>query len=49
MNINNVKPMPSGQISGSNIDAATLNDIRDTVKLIRGETNILFQKSVCRS
>ena len=42
INANNPKAMPVGQ----QIDTALLNEVRETVRLIKTETNSLLQKSV---
>ncbi|CAF3575516.1 unnamed protein product [Adineta steineri] len=45
-NVNNQRPVGSGQPAiNSNIDASILNEVRETVKMIKSETNTLIQKS----
>ena len=46
-NINNQKPVGTGQqVVGSNADATILNEVRDTIRQIKSETNTFLQKSV---
>jgi hypothetical protein len=41
-NINN----PKAAVIGQQIDGTILNEVRETVRLIKSETNILLQKPV---
>ncbi len=41
-NVNNPKAIGIGQ----QVDGTILNEVRETVRLIKSETNILLQKSV---
>jgi len=41
-NINN----PKAAVMGQQIDGTILNEVRETVRLIKSETNILLQKPV---
>jgi CHASE3 domain sensor protein len=34
------------QVVASNLDATILNEVRETIRLIKSETNTLIQKSV---
>ncbi|CAF1060230.1 unnamed protein product [Rotaria sordida] len=45
-NLNNQRPVNTGnQAVNSNVDSKTLNELRDTIRQIKSETNTLLQKS----
>ncbi len=46
-NLNNPQPVGTGpQPVGSNTDPKILNELRETIRQIKSETNILLQKTV---
>ena len=46
-NLNNPKPVATGhQAVGSNPDVTVLNELRETIRQIKSETNTLLQKTV---
>ncbi len=46
-NLNNQKPGGTGQqVVGSNADSTVLNELRETIRQIKFETNTLLQKTV---
>jgi CHASE3 domain sensor protein len=47
MNFNNQQPSGTGQqIVNSNADPTVLNELRETIRQIKSETNTLLQKTV---
>ncbi len=46
-NLNNQQPAATGhQAVGSNVDLTILNEVRETIRQIKSETNTLLQKAV---
>jgi len=45
-NLNNQQPTGGPQAVGSNTDPKLLNELRDTIRQIKSETNTLLQKTV---
>lgn len=47
VNVNNIKAAGTGQqLTGGNVDPSVINEVRETLRLIKSDTHTIIQRSV---